>query len=588
MKQTLTLILSTLLIAQTVHAQTVTTNPENWTTLIPSNSCTGCTITIPTGYTLVLNSGAGSCDGCTFTGGGTVTVSAGFKFPNNTTAFNNLTVIFNSSPGSLKNINFSNDSIAINAALTYSSGPTTVTNSRISVNAALKFQTATISGDTVHLNSTMSFSSSTDNIQNSHFDMAAGSSLSMQDAATSGSVFSMVGSAGFSTNNLTSSADAFYMAGSSTMKNSGTATFTNDVFSLSNTAGFSNSSGVTMSGGSITTNDNSTFKVSSAFASTNTNMTFNDNSAFSASSGVSVTGGQVTLNGSASLKSSSSADFEGAIVNLNGNTALNVSSTLKLGGGTDLTIGDNTGTSTADVTTSGLTVIGNSFIGVANGGNSIKVSSGSFTNDHGSVTIGSGAIKGCNTFSNSGSNTCVVLAIANLSLTITHGDDGKPALSWTDDQTATPADHYLVQRNTGDLDWTTIATIDAANTAQANFHYSDVDAPAGTIDYRIARVDAGGKTLYSSVSAITLAEAHSAGTVGLYPNPVMGGTFYVTTANPGRLVINIYTMTGQLLFHTEGNGQTQYPVRLPSQTSGAVIVQTIQQGITRSFTLLVR
>lgn len=43
-----------------------------------------------------------------------------------------------------------------------------------------------------------------------------------------------------------------------------------------------------------------------------------------------------------------------------------------------------------------------------------------------------------------------------------------------------------------------------------------------------------------------------------------------------------------LLLHTEGNGQTQYPVRIPSRVSGAIVVQTVADGVTRSSTVLVR
>lgn len=590
MKPTFTRLLSIVLAAgiwQSSNAQTVTTNPESWSTLVPSGTCTGCTITIPTGYTLNLNT-AGTCNGCTFTGGGTVNMTAGFKFPTNTTTFDNLTVFFNAAPGSLKNLNFSNDSIAINAALNYSSGPTTITNSRISVNAAFKFQTATLNGDSIHLNSTMSFSSSTDAIQNSHVDMANGSSLSMQNASNSGSVFSLAGNAAFSSNNLTSSADSFYMAGSSTVKNSGTATYTNDVFSLSNTAGFSNSSGMTVSGGSISTYDNATFKASSSFTSTNTDLSFNDNSVVQVSSNMSVTGGDVTLNGSAQLKASSSVDFEGAVVNMNGNTLFTVSSTLKLGSGSDLTVGDGTSTSSAKIQTSGLSVVGNSFLGVASGSNSVKVSSGSFTNDTGSHTLSSSTVTGCGTFSNAGSQTCVVLAVADLSLSA-RADDGKIALSWTDKE-ITAANQYQVQRNSGGLDWTTITTIDASSNPNEIYRFTDDDAPIGTIYYRIVRIEAAGKTLYSSVSAVTVATAGAGTTIGIHPNPVVGSTFYVTTTNMGQLIINVYTMTGQLLLHTEGNGQTQYAVHLPLQAAGAgaIVVQTIAQNVTKTFTVLVR
>jgi len=591
MKQTFTRILSVLLPAclwQAAVAQTVTTNPEAWVTLIPSGTCSGCTITIPTGYTLNLAT-TGTCDGCTFTGGGTVTVSAAFNFPNNTTTFNNVTVIFNSSPGSLKDINFTSDSIAVNAALTYSSGPTEISNSRIAVNAAMKFSTANIDGDSIHLNSTISFTASTDTIQNSHVTMATSSSISALTSWFSNTVFATSGIATISTNNLTSSGDSYYMNIGSKLQTSGVSNFTNDTIALRGTSSFINSSGATFTGGAVSTYNASLFSESSSLTSTNTTFAFNDNSGAVVSSNVSMTGGSLTLNSGGSFTAHSSATFNDANVNLNGNSLLAVSATLKLDNGSDLMIGDNTSSSTAHVTTSGLTVIGNSFVGVAAGNNSIKVSSGSYTDDNGSVHIGSSAITGCATLNNAGSLSCVVLAISDLALNASHIDNGKVALSWTDNRKMT-ADHYLIQRNTGGLDWTTIATLDAGGNPNASYHFTDDDAPAGTIDYRIARVEADGKTLYSPVSVVTVGDPNSARLAAIYPNPVVGGTFYVTTSAMGQMLINVYTVTGQLLLHTEGHGQTQYAVHLPSQAAGspAVVVQTMVQGVTRSFTVIVR
>jgi len=589
MKQKFIHILTVMLIVclwHTADAQTVTTNPESWNTLIPSGTCTGCTITIPAGDNLLLNS-TGTCDGCTFNGGGTVTVSAAFKFPNNTTTFNNLTVIFNTTPGSVKNLNFSNDSIAVNTNITYSSGPTEISNSRISINATLKFQTANFSGDSIHLNNTLSFSGNTDTISNSHVDMANGSTLSTQIALFTGSVFSLTGSAALSTNTLTSSSNDYYMDGSSTFKISSSASMTNDFLSLSGSAGFSNSSGLTFSGGSITTNNNSTFKASSSMVATNASLSFNDNSAVSVSSALAVTGGSMVMNGSATFKASSNATFQATTVNLNGGTSLTVSSNLILKSGTDLTIGDGSGS--AQVSASGLSVLNNSLVGVRTG-NSIKVSSGSFTNDAGSVSLSPSTVSGCATLNNAGNKTCVVLAVSDINLSATDAGSGRIALSWSDNET-TAADHYLVQRNPGNNNaWTTIATIAAGGYSNGDYRFTDDDAPAGTIDYRIVRIDGDGKTLYSPISSITVSSVGTGANVSIHPNPAIGGTFYINTPYLGQMIVNVYTMTGQLLLRSELNGQTQYAVRLPSQTpiSGAVVVQTIAQGTTRSFTVLVR
>lgn len=591
MNRASTYALSVLLSAslyQTTSAQTLTTNPETWqgVFITPTATCTGCTINVPAGYTFLLNT-AGTCDGCTFTGAGTVDVSAAFKFLN-TNTFSNLTVIFDATPGSMKNLAFNNDSIAVNAPLTWTSGPADISNSRIAVNAAIKMPYGNLSGDSIHLNSSITFSSSTDTIQNSNVTMADGSSLSTGNALFSGSVFSLSGTAAISTLKLTSSSDAYYMAGTSTFKNSGSATYTNDIFSLTGSAGFSNTSGFTATGGSISTYNNSTFSISSTFSAINEKLSFNDNSVISVSSNSFIQGGSVVMNGSAAFKESSSMTVQGATINLNGNTSLNVSATLSLGSGSDLTIGDGSGTSSASVSTSNLNVKNNSFVGIPTGSSSLHVSSGSFTNDYGSVGITS-TTSGCATFSDAGAKTCVVLAVADMTLSAADAGAGKVELTWTDNA-VNGADHFLVQRNSTNNDWSTIATVAAGGYSNGNYRFPDNDAPSGKVDYRIARVDGDGKTTWSPVSAITVGSVNTDATIGIHPNPAVGGTFYVTTPFIGQLIINVYTMTGQLLVHTEGNGQTQYTVHLPSQTvgAGAVVVQTIAQGGTRSFTVLVR
>src|ERR1700759_1199405 len=66
----------------TAGAQTLTTNPENWSTLVPAGSCSNCSIYIPSGYVLNLNN-TSTCTNCTFFNSGTINVAAGFNFSTN-------------------------------------------------------------------------------------------------------------------------------------------------------------------------------------------------------------------------------------------------------------------------------------------------------------------------------------------------------------------------------------------------------------------------------------------------------------------------------------------------------------------------
>ena len=111
---------------------------------------------------------------------------------------------------------------------------------------------------------------------------------------------------------------------------------------------------------------------------------------------------------------------------------------------------------------------------------------------------------------------------------------------------------------------------------------------SGTADYRIVRIGQDGNSSYSTVCTITI--SHTASTIGIFPNPATGHTFYLSTPNTARLFLNIYTLTGQLIMRTALEGQTQYPVQLPSQLlpGATVIVQAILPDQSSSFPLLLR
>jgi hypothetical protein len=160
------------------------------------------------------------------------------------------------------------------------------------------------------------------------------------------------------------------------------------------------------------------------------------------------------------------------------------------------------------------------------------------------------------------------------------------ALTWTDNETATAADHYSIQRSTGNNEWSDIGTV-AAGSASGDYYFTDANAPTGSIDYRIQRTDADGNISFSAVASVTLALAKSS--ISIYPNPAIGGHFYINTPYTGEMVVNVYTSTGQLLLHTSLQGQTQYSIQLPALnlSLSAVVVQTISQNGNGAFTVLV-
>jgi hypothetical protein len=269
---------------------------------------------------------------------------------------------------------------------------------------------------------------------------------------------------------------------------------------------------------------------------------------------------------------------------LNGSSTLTASGTITVGTGSDLTIGDGSGND-AGVSASNLNVTGGSFVGIAAGSNTLKLSSGKFKNDHGNVPIAN-TTTGCETLNNSGATTCVVLAVADINLKAVL-EGSTVALSWTDAQNSN-AGSYLVQRSIGNDDWTTLTTVYANTSSSGVYHVEDRTVPSGTSEYRIVRIGQDGNSSYSFICTITI--THPAATVSIFPNPASGHTFYITVPGTDRLVLNVYTLTGQLIMRTTLEGQTQYPVQLPSQLlpGATIVVQAILPDQSASFPLLLR
>jgi len=265
--------------------------------------------------------------------------------------------------------------------------------------------------------------------------------------------------------------------------------------------------------------------------------------------------------------------------------------------GSWLRIGDGTLANTAHVNiVNGFSVDNASNLGVANNNNYLYIPGGPAAlktntiscNGGGSQhSCATGFVYGCGTISNNAGLSCIILATADMNLTASAAGAGQTALTFTDVETTT-ADRYLIQRNSGDNQWNTLNTLAAGGYTAGEYRYTDADAPAGSIEYRVERIDQTGKISYSPIATVTIEQ--TAGAISIHPNPAIGGMFYLTTANTGETMVNIYTLTGQLLMHASLNGQNQYAIHLPVQTQSlsAVVVQTVGQAGTHSFTVLVR
>jgi hypothetical protein len=474
------------------------------------------------------------------------------------------------------------------------------------------------------INSTAATNLSGDNIVESgttnNFTSAYTFTANNTNFTLNGSAGKLTASQGFTTTGIGGSITA---ATGSTITSAYTITLTNETVNLTGTT-FTGSQGLTTSGGSFSA-ASSTVSASNAVSLTNTPTTITS-STFSGqslttsggtfkatSSTVSITNAISLTNtadtvissnysgqsistsagtfyaNNSTLNSTYTATFSNTQAKLVGNTSLTAQQ-LSLQNGTWFAVGDGTLGSTANINlTYSSSEDATSTLAIANNNNYLKSSTTGTGNCGGAYphACASGYVYGCATITNGGSPVyCTVLAIASMNLSAAVTGPGQVALTWTDNETSN-AEHYTIQRNTGNNAWTDIGTTTAGNTT-GDYYFTDANAPAGNVDYRIQRTDADGNILYSPVASVNLTLAGSS--LSIHPNPAIGGRFYINTPYTGEMVVNVYTSTGQLLLHTSLQGQTQYSIQLPEQnlSMSAVVVQTISQNGNGAFTVLVR
>jgi len=363
-----------------------------------------------------------------------------------------------------------------------------------------------------------------------------------------------------------------------------------------------------------------TLQASGAYtSSTITGSTFTVNQGqFYANIATTITNSTLTLNNSAKVKADNGQfALSGSTLAMNGSSSFSMTSgPLALSNNSNIIIGDGTSGSTASLFfnggggSGGVNLYDNSLIKVFNGKNSYQnnaaytytsaagattpyaTQSNTISCNHGATTGNANScatnfVYGCATMNGSGAVACTVLAMADLHLSAIGTDAGKIALTWSDAYNTT-ADHYLVQRNTTGNNWETLTSIIAGGYTPGEYEFNDATPLAGTDHYRIARVDKDGNILYSTISTVTIDASANTGAISIYPNPVTGHTFFIRTPSTEELVLNVYTLTGQLLFHTSLKGQTQYPIHLPAPAAAnsVIIAQVIGNTHTQAFTLL--
>jgi hypothetical protein len=194
---------------------------------------------------------------------------------------------------------------------------------------------------------------------------------------------------------------------------------------------------------------------------------------------------------------------------------------------------------------------------------------------------------GCATLTKSGPLSCITLAVSALDFSAAPSGPRTVELTWSTGQEIN-TDHFTVQRSANGGDWESIGTVAAKGYAYttSHYHFSDPSAQNGRNDYRLQISDKDDKSTYSQTLAVTI--AGTAGDISLYPSPVTDQTFHLKVPSTDALVVNVFTMSGQLLGQTSLKGQLLYQLKLLSAAAHNtyIVVQVIGYGKTQAFTIL--
>jgi hypothetical protein len=363
---------------------------------------------------------------------------------------------------------------------------------------------------------------------------------------------------------------------------------------------------ITMSGSTFNASGANTIQSDNNFDPTNSTVSLTGSTTITAANST-FTNSALTLDGTDSLAITNTLDLKTTAATLNGNSVITTNDHTTLESNSSMIIGDGTLAGTAHLySNNALQILDNSQMKISNGNNYLNSNSSTFhggTTDYtispNTISCNQGAVTGnahsctvkmvygCATLNKSGALACIILAVADINLTATAGSKGSVDLSWSD-AASSAATEYRVQRSSDSKSWTTLGTVIAGGYSTGDYTFSDAGAPAGTLYYHISRIDKDGQSLYSGISTITITS--SSASIRLYPNPTSGRNFFIAAPGIGQLVVDVYTMTGQLLTQTQLKGQTQYALKLPAQVSAGsvVVVRAASQSSSQTFTLLVR
>jgi len=341
----------------------------------------------------------------------------------------------------------------------------------------------------------------------------------------------------------------FTLTGSSSIDATGPISMTNSTFNLSGTSFFKNNGG--------------------AFNATNSQLTFLGSSYFTSTSG------PVTLKSNSQMIAGNGFSASTAYIFLNMGNTLNIydNSMIKIAGT------NNHYENNAQYTYHGAS--SNTIYTTT--GNTINC--GSSSQPH--TTCNTNYVYGCATINSGGALGCIALATTELFFSGQVADHRSVKLSWSAGQELN-AGQFIVERNTAGADWTPIGTVAVKgySSIASDYDFTDVNPLEGANNYRIRMMDKDGRTNYSKILTLSIADA--AREISIYPNPIIDNAFQVKAPSTGAILVHVFTLTGQSLYLSSLQGQTQYRVNLPATIphNSYIVIQVTGAAKTQAFTVL--
>ncbi|MFP5041214.1 pectinesterase family protein [Parasediminibacterium sp. JCM 36343] len=163
-----------------------------------------------------------------------------------------------------------------------------------------------------------------------------------------------------------------------------------------------------------------------------------------------------------------------------------------------------------------------------------------------------------------GNPTSITLPLSLLSFTASYAQ-GTAALSWSTASEVNTA-YFVVEKSSDGVSFATLTTIVSHNTAGVN-NYSDNQAQASTVYYRLKMVDKDGKYTFSKI--VKVAADNSAAFFKIFPNPVKTSLTVVLSEPSANTHAEVVSFAGKKLMDVNfENGIVNKKIRVAQLAVG--------------------